>query len=698
MSGNISLTASMRSNLLSLQNISRTVGATQNKLATGNKVNSAIDNPSSYYTARSLNNRASDLDALLDSMGQAVSTIKTATTAIGTAAGLVEQMSSIAQSASEIMGGEVNKIDSSMSTLEIQQILNKGGIVSLQEDIILTDTLDINISGTTIVGNGHSITYAGNYGFSDPTINGKLVNKVGDSALNIVADVKISGLTINYSNSAAQGAAISIAGAKADIDNLTINGTTTANRLYGIQVLNDGKLSLDSAQNINLGGDYSQKLVNGNPNLWAGRYNTDMIVKQIGNDGAAAYICKEYTPDASLAGDADFGKGQWYLPSIGELTDMYGYDYGAMDMSVGGGTSGAKGDNKDKINQALKTLQNQGADAKVLTNSWYWSSSEGSNYVSWILGIIDGYRNGHLKDYTNYVRPCQLLENCFDPLTLSAAGGKSGVAAPKIGDVMYADKTWGSADNYDGSKKAVGIISHISEDGASATIIALKDIGTSKWQNSAYRDENGNWLGGINITEINDYYYTTQSRLLSHAMNSRGDIRVSNREVEALDVSVGAYTKQFDTALNAYDQLISDSGYQGINLLKGDNLKVTFNETGTSSYEIQGADISSAALGLGSAQWETLGDVKTSIEQLKSVVFTLRKMDSELGNNFSIIQTRQDFTERLINILTEGADKLTLADMNEESANMLSLQTRQQLAINSLSLASQAAQAVLKLF
>ena len=76
----------------------------------------------------------------------------------------------------------------------------------------------------------------------------------------------------------------------------------------------------------------------------------------------------------------------------------------------------------------------------------------------------------------------------------------------------------------------------------------------------------------------------------------------------------------------------------------------------------------------------------------------LRDMASEFGNNYSIVQTRQDFTENLINVLEEGADNLTLADMNEESANMLALQTRQQLAINSLSLASQAAQSVLSLF
>ena len=101
MTGKISLTASMRSNLLSLQNISRQVSSTQNKLATGNKVNSAIDNPSSYYTARSLTNRANDLDSLLDSMGQAVSTIKTATTALETGATFLEQAASVANSALE---------------------------------------------------------------------------------------------------------------------------------------------------------------------------------------------------------------------------------------------------------------------------------------------------------------------------------------------------------------------------------------------------------------------------------------------------------------------------------------------------------------------------------------------------------------------------------------------------------------------
>ena len=89
----------MRSNLLSLKDTSSLQALTQNRLSTGNKVNSAIDNPSSYYVACSLNNRAGDLNNLLDSMGQAISTIKTATDAIDTGLAMLDQAASITEQA-----------------------------------------------------------------------------------------------------------------------------------------------------------------------------------------------------------------------------------------------------------------------------------------------------------------------------------------------------------------------------------------------------------------------------------------------------------------------------------------------------------------------------------------------------------------------------------------------------------------------
>ena len=157
---------------------------------------------------------------------------------------------------------------------------------------------------------------------------------------------------------------------------------------------------------------------------------------------------------------------------------------------------------------------------------------------------------------------------------------------------------------------------------------------------------------------------------------------------------------QFDSILDQIDKVANDSSYKGVNLLQGNDLKVVFNEDRTSDLIVEGKDASSAGLKIAKAadDWKTDDNIELSITQIEAAVNTLRTMSSEFGNNYSIVQSRETFTENLINVLEEGSDKLTLADMNEESANMLALQTRQQLAINSLSLASQAAQSVLKLF
>ena len=103
-------------------------------------------------------------------------------------------------------------------------------------------------------------------------------------------------------------------------------------------------------------------------------------------------------------------------------------------------------------------------------------------------------------------------------------------------------------------------------------------------------------------------------------------------------------------------------------------------------------------MGLKTKEWKTAEDIEKSVSELENAINSLRSFASAFGNYYSIVTTRQDFTENLINVLEEGADKLTLADMNQESANMLALQTSQQLAVNSLSLASQASQSILKLF
>ncbi len=157
----------------------------------------------------------------------------------------------------------------------------------------------------------------------------------------------------------------------------------------------------------------------------------------------------------------------------------------------------------------------------------------------------------------------------------------------------------------------------------------------------------------------------------------------------------------YNNVLTQIDALASDASYNGVNLLDGDDLKVVFNETGTSSLTITGVTFDAAGLGLDAvsgAGFQSDGDIDTLISDLDTALSSLRTQASKFGSNLSTVQTRQDFTKNLINTLQTGADNLVLADTNEEGANLLALQTRQQLSTTALSLSAQADQAVLRLF
>ena len=161
---------------------------------------------------------------------------------------------------------------------------------------------------------------------------------------------------------------------------------------------------------------------------------------------------------------------------------------------------------------------------------------------------------------------------------------------------------------------------------------------------------------------------------------------------------------QFDALLLQIDSLSNDSTFGGTNLIQTtpDNLTVTFNEDGTSNLTIAGIDSSTGTAGInvagavGSFAADT--DIDAAITSVNNAITTLRTTSSTLGSNATVLQTRINFTEDLVNTLEEGAGKLTLADLNEESANLLALQTRQQLGINSLSLAAQSERSILALF
>ena len=246
--------------------------------------------------------------------------------------------------------------------------------------------------------------------------------------------------------------------------------------------------------------------------------------------------------------------------------------------------------------------------------------------------------------------------------------------------------------------------------------------------------------------------------------------------LDTYEDTINSYKEQFETIQTEISKLVKDSSYQGINLLTAGKLTVTFNESRSHRFVVQGDDIV-AEMAISSANdWKMMAndtmdanftaddgsviasagvqkynvfdeagedtgtvvvlgddgkyyntadkaeytlqdgesfkvatkevdeggsyaeDIDKTLTELSVAIDYLRAYSTELGNNFTIIETRQNFTDALIDVLETGSDNLVLADMNEESANYLALQTRQQLATNSLSLASQSAQSILSLF
>ena len=233
--------------------------------------------------------------------------------------------------------------------------------------------------------------------------------------------------------------------------------------------------------------------------------------------------------------------------------------------------------------------------------------------------------------------------------------------------------------------------------------IAVEKDGKTSWyeitQNYSDSSNSDKEITADNITTLLQTSATSAWKTageIIEEMNKQND--TTAEKVPQLGEDGLSYQNQYNNALSQFDMLINDSSYKSINLLKQDSLKVDFNEDKSANLVIEGVNVTSAKIGLTQADWQIENALQESLNQVIAAKEKLRDASSQLGNYYSILTNREDFTERLINVLEEGADKLTLADMNEESANMLALQTRQQLALTSLSLASQASQSVLNLF
>ncbi len=239
----------------------------------------------------------------------------------------------------------------------------------------------------------------------------------------------------------------------------------------------------------------------------------------------------------------------------------------------------------------------------------------------------------------------------------------------------------------------------ISFDGGSAVAITVGNKSISKFISSI------NGLSGISAS------ITSNGSFRIEADDGSDLVIASGVGSIATDLGIngtfdnGQNRTQFEGDFNGLrtqiDELALDASYQGINLLSGDDLTVNFNESQTSQLTIQGVTLNAAGLGVNSVTADDFTNdatIRSFIAELDGAISALRAQASTFGANLGVVEIRQGFTDNMVNTLETGAAKLTLADTNEEGANLLALQTRQSLGTTALSIAAQAEQNVLQLF
>lgn len=549
MSGNVTLSSSAQSTLLTLQNTAQMLQQTQQRLATGKKVNSAIDNPTSFFSAQSLTQKAGDLSGLLDGMSQGIRSLNAANQGITSAQSLLQQMQSVATSAA--------------SSIQASNASTSAGLHTISNSTSGMSSLVTNLTSTA----------------SPPVATGIAV---GDS--------------FAIKSSAAGAAAVTV----------TINQGETMQQLgQAISAASNGEVSMS----VDATGKFSLTNSSTTHTYGFAGVTNDPILKIFGATNGAVLETSATTglgTSSSVAGDNSLNAN-----------------------SVVAATSSTK-------------LYNTAALATIAANNTNLVDTNGTKaaLASGNTLLITLGSGANAENHT---------------ITVSANGGADGGAAT-VGDlVSQINSISGVSANLDSSGKL-----SITATGGQA----LKLTGAN--------------FGALGLT-------------VGQTINPNSAAPNST------------WATQFDSLRTQLDQLVGNSGYQGQNLISGSGnspLKILFDTSTNSSLQVNAMDLTSTGLGIGttSGNWNSASDVAATQAALTAATSTLRTSASVLGTNLATVQTRQTFSNNMITTLNGGAGDLTNADMNAESANMLTLQTQNSLATSALSMAMQAQQSILKLF
>ena len=640
----IALTSSMRSNLLSLKNTQDLLDKTQDRLSTGYKVNSAMDNPSSYFTAQSLNSRADDLSTLLDSIGQAISTLEVADEGITTLQEFVEQAKSIANSARDT---------ANVASKAVSENVTFNSATAKTD--LLTDMVANAAAGDNFtIRLGDATTMEGTSNVSaDQTLeqigiaeDGVVEMIVGDKTYEFTFTAAASGIT-DATVDETTGVTKQSFGIDTTLEDFMSEVVYTVGRKVLNAEVKEGKLTFNTLDNSSL-------VIRSTADFDSGKTAQAAAI----NGATTAKFASGNATGATSVSGASIDitvNGQVQKVDISEFIDP---TTGAL---VAGGDTGAT-TLKAVVEKINSTLGSEGIVAQVKgTNLEIYNKNNTATKptVALTKGVINGGTGGNVTADASVATAAAAaaVSTNFNKVF----GFDEGYTVT-ITEGMTVEQFRQAVDGLEGISADFDSKGHMVISGEQGDDMVLADSGDGNFIRSL--------LGGNVVSATNG----------------------SNERAK--------YAEQFDGVLDQIDQLVQDTSYKGINLLNGDDLTVVFNESRTSTLELKGVTFNSTGLGFtaSEAEWKDNANIDKSLDQITKATSLLRAQASEFGQNLSTVQIREDFTENMINNLQTGADKLTLADMNEEAANMLALQTRQQLGVNSLSMASQAAQSVLQLF
>ncbi|KQX39858.1 hypothetical protein ASD04_04190 [Devosia sp. Root436] len=599
----ISLSKAVRSNLLSLQGTADMMARTQDRLATGNKVNSALDNPSNWFTAQGLNNRASDLGALLDSMANGVQTLEAADNGLTAMTKTLESMQSTLRQARQdksfqtesFVMADIDANDPLLGTLNFS-----GGAI--------TNTVNVDLIKT---GTGFSAAMTDAY--AAPTAAGKASLAPGSAVTPLVdADVQAAlDLKFKFDGGDELDLSLSLDATRTLAETATLmQEKIDASSVYA------GKVTVTQ-----VGGVFKLETVG----------NVDGEFEVTGGDADAFFGTAPVDPDAPTTAERQSAEGS----------------NGTHDFTINGKKITLTPTTGLDLDTAIASINTQlGGDAKF----------EAYDALGGKIGL-------------------RAIKDNAGPLTIGGPDADffgipaGGVVAGTSGTLNFARTT--------------------------DEMVAVINANTALKGNIRASNDNGK----LRIENQSTQELTVEGKDADGAINGgTGTSTIGGNSVRT------GLADQFNELRDQLDKLADDASFNGINLLRGDKLTITFNETGTSSIDIQtkgGDTINASNLGVPTSLLPEQLDSDLSIDALltdvKAALDQVRSQASTFGSNLSIVENRQTFTNSMVDTLQTGAGNLTLADMNEEAANLLALQTRQQLSQNSLSLASQADQSILQL-